>query len=63
MNPNNDLKEAIQAGLVNPIRQSFAKERESLNSIDKKLRILIVVVVVNVILTVGIIGLIITKLN
>ena len=56
MNPNNDLKDAIQTGLVNPIKESFAKEREALKSIDKKIHVLIIIVVFNVIITIGMLG-------
>ena len=59
MNPNNDLKEAIQTGLVNPIRESFAKEQESLKSLDRRLKILIIMVVVNIIISLGILGMMI----
>ena len=62
MKLNNDLGEAIQTGLVDPIRKSFKRQQESLAALDKRLRILTVIAVVNLLITAALLGVIITKL-
>jgi len=54
MSPSNQLKDAIQTGLIDPIKKSFAKEQESLTAINKRLLILTVIVLLNLLVTVGV---------
>ena len=62
MNQNNDLGLAIQTSIIDPIKKSFAKQQESFSAIDKRLRVLTVIVVVNLLMTAGLISSIIIKL-
>ena len=53
MRPSDELRDAIQVGLIDPIRRSFVKQQQTLTSLDKMVRALLAAVVINVVVTVA----------